>query len=246
MNKRTNRPSGSARERARQSQQLAERRRKERKVLIAAAVVLVLVVGGGIGVQFWRTHRAPTAGTPTESVEFAPVTVEPEKPVVLGAANAPVTLTVFADFHCPHCVEFEKMFGETISAEQQEGRVAVEVYPMAFIDEGSLNAANAFACSAEEGFGQPYHDGLFANASRAWSPEQLIELAGQLDVDAGAEFETCVTGMEHQSWVQSLDAAAEAQGVTGTPAVFLDGESVSLDGLTPEDLTARIDSAASK
>lgn len=246
MNQRKKQPTGSARERARQQQELAARRKKERTILIAAVLALVLLVGGGIGVQYWRTNRAPSADTPPESVEFAPVTVEEEKPVVLGAAGAPVTLTVFADFHCPHCVEFEEMFGETISAEQRAGRVALEVYPMAFIDEGSLNAANAFACAGEAGFGQPYHDGLFANASLGWSSEQLIDLADQLDVDAGQEFETCVSGMEHQSWVESMDAAAEAQGVTGTPSVFLDGESVSLDGLSPEDLKAQIDAAVQK
>lgn len=245
MNKRTNQPSGSARERARQQQQLAARRKKERTILIAAVVVLVLVVGGGIGVQFWRTNRAPSA-TPGQSVEFAPVTVAPEKPLVLGAEGAPVTLSVFADFHCPHCVDFEEMFGETISAKQRDGTVALEVYTMAFIDEGSVNAANAMACAADAGFGQAYYEGLWSNASRAWSPDQLIDLADQLDADTGDGFESCVTNMEQQAWVDSMEAAAETQGVEGTPTVFLDGELVSLDGLSPEDLEARIDSAASK
>lgn len=245
MSKRTNRPNGSARERARLKQELADRRRRERKILIAAAVVLLLVVGGGIGVQYYRTHRAPSAGPGQESVDFAPVTVEPEKPLVLGAADAPVTLTVFSDFHCPHCVEFEELFGDTISAEQRSGRVALEVYSLSFIDQGSVTAANAMACAADAGFGQAYYEGLWQNASRAWSPEQLTELARQLDVDAGDDFDTCVTGMGQQAWVKSMDAAAEAKGVEGTPTVFLQDELLPLDGLTPEALQDRIDAAAS-
>lgn len=246
MNTTKNQPSGSARERARLKQDLAERRRKERKILIAAVLVLVLVVGGGIGFQYWRTHRAPSAGPGGDSVEFAPVTVEPEKPLVLGAEGAPVTLTVFSDFHCPHCAQFEQMFGETIGDKQRDGTVALEVYSMAFMDEGSVNAANAMACAAEDGFGQEYYEGLWANADRAWTPDQLLELADQLDVDAGGDFSSCVTGMGHQDWVESMDAASEAHGVEGTPTVFLDGELVALDGLSPQDLADRIDSAATK
>ena len=44
-----------------------------------------------------------------------------------------------------------------LTAAQQSGQVRVELYPMAFIDEGSAAAANAMACAAEAGFGPSYY-----------------------------------------------------------------------------------------
>ena len=69
----------------------------------------------------------------------------------------------------------------------------IELYPMAFIDEGSTAAANAMACAAEAGFGPAYYAGLFANRTLRWSDDQLLELAGVVGAPATPEFDQCVT-----------------------------------------------------
>ena len=84
---------------------------------------------------------------------------------------------MYEDFHCPHCADFEEQFGPVITQAQESGAARVELYPMAFIDEGSAAAANAMACAAEAGFGQAFYLGLFANHTLQWSDEQLIDLA---------------------------------------------------------------------
>jgi protein-disulfide isomerase len=233
----------SRRDTLRQQQEQAAQRAKERRRLgLVAILVVVLVVGGAIGVNSWRTKRAPSAGAVT-ATSFAPVSIVNGKPIVLGEADAPVKIQLYEDFHCPHCADFEEEFGPTLTEEQNAGKVAVELYPMSFIDQGSTAAANAMACAAESGFGQAYYLGLFANHTLEWQDQQLVDLAGKVSTSVPERFTTCVTTDAHQDWVDSINAAATANKVTGTPTMFVNGTLVDLTTLTPESLKATISSA---
>ena len=217
--------------------------RQQRILIIAVIAFFVLVVGGGIGLQAWRTQRAPSA-VPSPAATTAPITVTDGTPLVLGSADAPVRIALYEDFHCPHCAEFEDAFGNTLTEAQQSGKARIELYPMSFIDEGSATAANAMACAAEAGFGQNYYLGLFANHTLQWSDEQLIDLAGKVGGNVSEAFRTCVSTKQHAGWVESINAAADKNGVQGTPTMFLNGNPVDLKTLTPESLKAMIDQAA--
>ena len=128
--------------------------------------------GGGGG---RRRHRAPgladrprpAAGRGRRAHRRRRSTITTGQPIVFGAADAPVVVTLFADFHCPHCAEFEEEYGPVLDAARQAGRIRLEVYPMAFIDEGSAAAANAFGCAAEAGFGPATTPGCSATRSCA-------------------------------------------------------------------------------
>ena len=237
----------NARERARLAAEQAAARKRERRILIIMIVAFVLiVVGGGIGFQAWRTSRAPSAA-PSTSVSGSPVTITNGRPIPLGSAEAPVTITLYEDFHCPHCAEFEKEVGSTISQAQQSATARVELYPMAFIDEGSITAANAMACAAEAGFGQAYYLGLFANHTLQWSDPQLIDLAAKVSGSPPSDgFRTCVTRRAHADWVTSINAAADTNGVDQTPTMLINGKEVDIARLTPESLQTMINDAAQK
>ncbi len=49
---------------------------------------------------------------------------------------------------------------------------------------------------------------------------------------------------QHAGWVESINAAADQNGVQQTPTMFLNGNPVDLATLTPESLKAMIDQAA--
>jgi protein-disulfide isomerase len=236
----------NARERTRLAAEQAAARKRDRRILIMViAAFVVIVVAGGIAFQAWRTSRAPSSVS-SVSASASPVTVTNGRPIPLGSAEAPVTITLYEDFHCPHCAEFEEQFGPVITQAQQSGAARVELYPMAFIDDGSVAAANAMACAAEAGFGQNYYLGLFANHTLQWSDEQRIELAAKVGGSPTAAFQTCVTSKAHASWVSSIGAVAERNGVTVTPTMLINGEPVDLTKLTPEALQTMITSAAQK
>ena len=234
-----------ARELARQQAELAAKLQRDRRIFIVAAIVVVaLIIGGGIALQAWRTGRAPVVSA-RPSASPTPVPVSDGRPLLLGSDTAPVKITLYEDFHCPHCAEFEEEFGPTITAAQDQGKASVELYPMSFIDAGSTAAANAMACGAEAGFGQAYYLGLFANPTLQWNDQQLITLASQLSGGGPSDgFRTCVTSRAHAGWVASINRVAEANHVDQTPSMFLNSRAVDLATLTPEALQSLIDKAA--
>jgi protein-disulfide isomerase len=230
---------------ARQEAAAAAKRQRERRIgVVAALVVLVLLVGGGIGFQAWRTRRAPEVAPTSGATSLAPVAITDGKPIELGQSDAPIKLALYEDFHCPHCAEFEEAYGPVLTAARESGKAEIELYPMSFVDAGSESAANAMACAAEAGFGPSYYEGLFANATLRWSDDQLIALANQVAPGDSERFSSCVTGRAHAGWVRSINATADANGVSSTPTLFLDGARLDLANLTPEALQTKIDEAA--
>jgi protein-disulfide isomerase len=224
-----------------QAEQAAARRRERWILLAVLAGLVAVVVAGGIGLQAWRTGRGPAPVAVAEP-SAPPVTIATGQPVTYGAADAPRVVTVFADFHCPHCAEFDEDYGPVLDAARQAGRIRVEIYPMAFIDAGSTAAANAFGCAAEAGFAPGYYAGLFGNPILRWSDEQLLALPATVGATSTPAFEACVTGRAHAGWVESITAAAAQRGVTATPAVLVDGTAVDLTELTPDGLARMINS----
>jgi protein-disulfide isomerase len=217
---------------------------REQKVLLAAlAAFVVLVVGLGVGIQAWRTSRAPSTA-PTVVPSFGPVTIAEGRPIPLGSADAPATLRLYSDFHCPHCAEFEEKYSGVLNDALARGSARIDLYPMAFIDEGSSAASNAMACAAEGGFGYAYYTGLYANRTLRWSDDQLLELARVVGAAATPEFQDCVTTRAHADWVASINTVADEEGVTGTPALFLNDQPVDVSKLTPEILATMIADAA--
>ena len=236
----------NARERARlAAEQAAARKREQRILLSVVAAFVIVVVAGGILFQGWRASRSPSAAA-SPSASASPVAITNGSPIPLGSAAAPVTITLYEDFHCPHCGEFEKEFGPTITQAQESGAARVELYPMSFIDEGSVTAANAMACAAEAGFGQAYYLGLFANQNLQWSDPQLIELASKVGGTPTEAFKTCVNRRAHADWVTSINAAADTNGVQQTPTMLINGKEVDIATLTPESLKTMIADAAQK
>ncbi len=235
----------NAQEAARLAAELTARRRRDRRVLLVLVLgLVVLVVGGGIGVQAYRTKREPVA-IPAVALSEAPQPVADGQPVRFGADGAPVKVTLYEDFHCPHCADFETELGPTLTAAQSAGTVQTEVYPMSFIDAGSTSAANAFGCASESGFGQRYYLGLFANHTLEWSDSQLLDLVAKVGASRTDAFATCVTSDAKAGWVASVNAAADAKGVNQTPTLLLDGAPVEVVGLTPAALQTMIDTASS-
>lgn len=242
--------SGSARDKLRAQRELQARRsREQRLILIIAGVLVLVLIGGGIGLQLWRTHRShPTAAPSVATVGELNRKVEPEngKPLLLGEPKAAVTVTLYEDFHCPHCAEFEEQFGKTLTDNEVAGKIKIELYPMSFIDDGSARAANAMACAASAGFPQTYYLGLFTNHTLQWNAEQLVNLAGVSGGSATSEFTSCVNDNHYKGWVDSINTAADSNGVTSTPTMFINGQPVNTQTLTVAALQQQLDQAAAK
>jgi len=228
----------SARERLAQQREREKGREKRRRTLIvSSAVVGVLALAAVVGLiaaNAGKDGGGDTASGPAVAPSGA--IGEDALTVPVGAADAPSTLTIWEDFRCPVCAQFETAFRDTVAELADEGQVKVEYHLATIIDgnlggTGSLRAANAAACAQDAGKFAPYHDVLFSNQppepDDAFAKNsRLIELAGEVEGLDTPAFRSCVEDGEHDSWVKKSDTAFREGGFQGTPTVLLNGESV--------------------
>ncbi|QWC85917.1 DsbA family protein [Nocardioidaceae bacterium] len=248
------RAQSAAAERAAALRKEAERKeRRKRSALIGAVAVVVLVLVGGVAALVISNQdgSAPAAGTaPAGAVA---TTGGPEDAqagrlaVPWGEAAAPVEVVVYEDFLCPFCRNFEAASTPILSDYVADGDVEVQFRPLNFLSragEYSGLAANAYAVVLDaEGpeVAKEFHDQLFANQPSESGPfpdeSDLVDLA----VSAGADRDAVESGIEggaFEDWVADGTEAAQDEGVSGTPTVYVDGEEI--DAASEADLIAQL------
>lgn len=247
----------SARERIAADRRQEESRAKRRKTLVvAASIVAVLGVAGAIG--------AVAANMGGDSADAAGPVVAPKGAagedslaVPVGKDSAKSTLTVWEDFRCPACSQFENAYRSTIHELTGKGQLRVEYHLATLIDKnmggsGSARAANAALCAQDAGKFAPYHDLLYRNqppeTEDAYAkPAKLLELAGKVDGLDTPAFRDCVSEGTHDAWVTKSDEKFQQGGFRGTPTVQLNGKDVFADQknpLTPAKLKKMTEEAA--
>lgn len=94
----------------------------------------------------------------------------------------------------------------------------------------SRRAAEASECANEQGQFWPYHDILFANwqgeGVGAFRDVRLKAFADRLGLDT-AQFNACFDSGRYAQAVRDDTALGASQGVTGTPAIFVNGQRVN-------------------
>ena len=215
----------TARERLAQQRERDRVRERRRRSLIVGGVIAANSGGKGEKKEATGPAVAPSGATGKDALA-----------IQVGAEDAPSTLTIWEDFRCPVCAQFENMFRDTFHKLEQDGLVKVEYHLATLIDgnlggTGSLRAANAAACAQDAGLFSPYHDVLYRNQPQetvdAFSDNaKLIGLAGKVPGLDTPDFRSCVNDGKHDSWVQKSNTAFQNGGFKGTPTVLLNGESI--------------------
>ncbi|MGY1618898.1 DsbA family protein [Geodermatophilus sp. SYSU D00691] len=223
----------------------AQRRRRQLGGLVAAALVAVAVVVT-IVVQGHRTATAADSVTPAHTTDDGTT-------VVVGSADAPVTVDLYEDFQCPVCKSFEDAAGPALASSVADGTVQVRYHGMAFLDTSAnddystraLNAAAAVLDTAGSDAFEAFHDLLYANqpaeGGSGLTDDQLVDYAVQAGA-SGEQVEQAVRDLTYGDWVQRVTDQASQDGVTGTPTVLVDGQQLS--DLTADALSSAISAAA--
>lgn len=148
--------------------------------------------------------------------------------VVLGSADAPVTIVEYASMSCGHCAEFHRTTYPKLKAEYidtDKVRFIFREYPL------NLQAAAASMLARCAGKDDPakYHDmaSLLFSTQDEWvardTAAQLRRIAGQRGIDDEA-FDTCIA---NQAMVDALQAgmahASIKLKVDSTPTFFING-----------------------
>jgi protein-disulfide isomerase len=152
-----------------------------------------------------------------------------------GPENAPVTIVEFSDFQCPYCSRVIPAIDEAVKVYGDQVRVVFRQFPLS-MHKDAQKAAEASLCANEQGKFWGLHDAMFAN-QQALGVEQLKGKAAELGVDA-KKFNACLDGGKYAQQVATDLAEGSQAGVSGTPAMFINGRFVS--GAVPFDQLASI------
>jgi len=142
-----------------------------------------------------------------------------------GPATAPVTIVEFSDFECPYCgglfptmKQVEKNYADKI-------RIVYRQFPLANIHPHAEKAAEASLCAYDQQHFWEFHDSMFGN-QKELSIADLKQRAVALKLDT-AKFNECLDSGRQVAAIQSDIQEGARVGVTGTPALFINGRMLS-------------------
>jgi protein-disulfide isomerase len=164
------------------------------------------------------------------------VQVSTEGAPVRGAADAPVTIVEFSDFECPFCKQTNPTLKQLLERYPGKVRLAYRDFPLDSIHPQARRAAEAARCAQDQGKFWEYHDVLFTQSPQL-ALEDLRRYAGQVGLDV-TKFDGCLAAGVHKAAVQRDLDEGNRLGVTGTPAFFINGR--TLTGAQPLEAFTRL------
>jgi protein-disulfide isomerase len=140
---------------------------------------------------------------------------------VRGEPGAPLQLVMFGDFQCPFCLGAQSVLRRV--RERLGERLVFGFRHLPIPERHPLAplAAEASEAAAAQGRFWEFHDALYA-AQPKLSEELILDLGGELDLDAGRIRAEVEEGIHKPRVQRDLDSAA-ASGATGTPTFFVNG-----------------------
>lgn len=217
----------------------ADRKRNLAVQIGLTAVVVVFAVALGVYIVMTKGDK-PGEGE-VRAVHMASSNVITKE----GTSEPKAVLSLYEDFLCPACGNFEKQFGPTINKLIDSGAVAADYYMVSILDRAgqgySTRAANAAYCVADadkEAF-RRFHAALFAQQpAEGVGPfpdnARLIEIARQAGVTG--DVPECIDSGRYEKMVKGL---AKASNVNSTPTIRINGQDYSPS--TPDALIAEIE-----
>lgn len=201
-----------------------------------AGIALVLGLGAA---AFWfgagnnsDTTLAPSL-SPISAAEAQEVDTSRVLEMMMGEADAPVTIIEYASYTCPHCARFhEDVFKDIKAAYIDTGKVNF-IYREVYFDRFGLWAGMLARCAGPErffGIADLLYDQQ-SDWSRAGEPADVAAALRRLGLSAGMsgdQIDACMQdGEMAQAMVAVYQANAEKDNVRATPSFFINGEPYS-------------------
>ncbi|NCB20809.1 MAG: hypothetical protein EOM88_02710 [Clostridia bacterium] len=154
----------------------------------------------------------------------------------LGPINAPIKITAFLDYSCPHCNEAMATIHNLNKKYPTEVRISIRDYPA--LRMASINQALAAHCAGEQNNFWQMSDSLFENQDILINLNEnnidleLKNIAKGLKLDE-AQFEDCLKNKKYLYRLNDDFADAEFLDVKGTPTWFINRYKIT--GYYPEE-----------
>ena len=160
--------------------------------------------------------------------------------IAKGPAHAPVTIVEFTDMQCPHCKQAAPNLDQLLALEP-DVRFVFQNFPLPS-HNWAEKAAGYVDC-----VGRASHDAVWKFIQKTFDQQGSITEANADDklkaiaTESGAnadEIASCAVKPETKIRIEASIALGKSVGVTGTPALFINGRPLS--GAAPVDLLQKV------
>lgn len=189
--------------------------------VVLGLILIVSILTGGFGGNGTPTGQSVDGNNPSGGNGGAPGA---DDDAVKGDSDAPVTIVEFSDFQCPFCSRFYTgALGDIEKNYIETGKVKLVYrdFPLS-IHPDAQKAAEAAECAKDQGKFWEMHDELFENQA-SLSVASLKQYASKIGLDED-DFSECLDSGEKASEVQADFSDGTANGVSGTPTFFVNGQ----------------------
>lgn len=218
---------------------------KQNQIIIAIAVIAVaglaflFAAGQNDAAPSVSASSSPATQTDTEAeAEAVPVDTSglgpleapsPLGEVVLGNADAPVTIVEYSSLTCPHCGAFHR---ETLPdlTEKYIDKGLVKIYFRPFPFDPYATAGAMLAYCVPPRAQVSFLDILFKRQSQWIQAEKPMDALQAMAKQAGlseTDFVVCLKDQKRLDGIRDIQSrAAEELGVRSTPTFFINGEKI--------------------
>lgn len=206
--------------------------------VIVAAILFVPNLIAGVSNNGWN----PNSSLPKNVEDMG-------SPLVLGNKNASTTVSIWTDFHGLFGKEHQVYAGDFVQLAAEKGEIRAEYYMTAYLDqdgsEGSLRAANASLCAADQdkffefldyafdrqpvGFIDPTDStGQSYIIPDGYTEKDLLSWSSDVGIGNKAQYDNCVKSIQYRNYIDSVTKAFTENKYTQIPTILLNGS--ELDG----------------
>lgn len=220
-------------------QEQAKRRRNRMLtqigIIVGAAVVIGAIVALVVfGPQLFNPRPPFQASANVEVTssatgeEVAQPLATTERGIMIGDPAAPVTVTYWYDYSCPHCVEYHAQVGFVYTDLIASGQVKVEYVPINYVAPYGAQAGAAILAVVQN-HPERYleiSDAIFAIPAQqqsSWKGPEYADLLAQYGVSDEATLQAVRDGT-YLRVISDSTSDARNSGVKGTPSIAVNGQ----------------------
>jgi Na+/H+ antiporter NhaA/protein-disulfide isomerase len=187
--------------------------------VLATALISPLLAAA----SFWPLHAGRTPATARErlAVPDLALDVDPARDHIRGPVDAPVTLLAYISLGCRHCAAAAPLVTELLDRFPGRLRYVMRHLPLTDIDANAQLAAEALEAAGGQDAFWTVHDTLTQTAEPV-GLGAIYRAAHGLGLDLDRLF----ADLDSHAYAPHIAAdvrSADASGVAGTPAFFIDG-----------------------
>ncbi|MBA3769493.1 MAG: thioredoxin domain-containing protein [Blastocatellia bacterium] len=214
-----------------------ETKKSNAPALIIGGVLLVALLGGWYWISSSRsaTPAANNAARPNANAPAKTSSIPPNAPAgatppnFTGSPTAQVTVEEFADYQCGSCATAHPVLNEIKSMYGSRIKFVFRNFPLLNMHDKAYDAAVIAEAAGLQGKFWDMQNQLFINQSTWISSPNYKQLwndyAQKIGLDT-ARLGTDVAGLAAKGRVDADLQRAKAIGVTGTPTIYVNGQSI--------------------